>query len=84
MVQIRDLKTHRPLKGVEIGDVGAKYGFNAKDNGYLKLRNVRIPRVNMLMKYIVLNKFGELKIVGNPKMIYANMVKTRMGIYFFN
>lgn len=37
--------------GIEIGDIGPKFGFEEMDNGYLKLDNVRIPRENMLMKY---------------------------------
>ena len=52
LVQIRDMQTHRPLPGVEVGDIGPKYGSNAKDNGYLILKNVRIPRRNMLQRYL--------------------------------
>ena len=37
--------------GIVIGDIGPKFGFDAVDNGYLKLEHVRIPRENMLMKY---------------------------------
>lgn len=28
VVQIRDLETHKPLPGVEVGDIGPKMGFN--------------------------------------------------------
>lgn len=27
MVPIRDMETHRPLKGIEVGDIGPKFGF---------------------------------------------------------
>ena len=27
MVPIRDLETHRPLPGIEVGDIGPKFGF---------------------------------------------------------
>ena len=37
--------------GVKVGDVGPKFGYFGVDNGYLELRNVRIPRDQMLMKY---------------------------------
>ena len=30
-VPIRDLETHRPFSGIEIGDIGPKFGFTAKD-----------------------------------------------------
>ncbi|XP_077055234.1 peroxisomal acyl-coenzyme A oxidase 1 isoform X3 [Siphateles boraxobius] len=52
---IRSMKTHIPLPGVVVGDIGPKFGFDEVDNGYLKLENVRIPRENMLMKYAKLH-----------------------------
>lgn len=27
MVQIRDIDSHRSMKGVEVGDIGPKFGF---------------------------------------------------------
>jgi len=29
---IRDLNTHQPLPGIEVGDIGPKLGFNTVDN----------------------------------------------------
>jgi acyl-CoA oxidase len=60
MVQIRDIDTHRPLQGVEVGDIGPKYGFTAKDNGYLILKNVRIPRKDLFMRYVEVDKEGKV------------------------
>lgn len=51
MVPIRELETHKPKPGVEVGDIGPKLGYYNKDNGYLSFNNVRIPRFNMLAKY---------------------------------
>jgi acyl-CoA oxidase len=34
-------------KGVELGDIGKKAGFESQDNGYVKFTNLRIPRFNM-------------------------------------
>lgn len=31
MVQIRDLQTHKPMPGVEVGDIGPKIGYNNQD-----------------------------------------------------
>lgn len=56
IVPIRDTKTHAPLPGISIGDIGPKLATNAKDNGYLKFDNVRIPRMNMLMKYSTVSR----------------------------
>lgn len=35
IVQIRDLKTHEPLDGIIVGDIGPKYGYASMDNGYM-------------------------------------------------
>jgi len=51
VVPIRCTKTHEPLPGILVGDIGAKFGFNSKDNGYLRFEHVRVPKVNMLSKY---------------------------------
>ena len=34
--------SHLPLKGIQVGDIGPKYGYNSKDNGFLSLDNVKI------------------------------------------
>lgn len=36
IVQIRDLETHEPMPGIEVGDIGTKIGYNNIDNGYIK------------------------------------------------
>jgi len=36
IVQLRDLQTWKHLKGVETGDLGPKYGYTTKDNGWAK------------------------------------------------
>ena len=48
-----------------MGDIGPKYGYNTKDNGYLKFDNYRIPRRNMLMKYTKVSKSGVYQRRGN-------------------
>ncbi|MCJ1390422.1 fatty-acyl coenzyme A oxidase [Xylographa bjoerkii] len=51
VVQIRDMKTHEPLEGIHVGDIGPKFGYNTMDNGFLLLNHVKIPHVNMLAKF---------------------------------
>ncbi|XP_075166655.1 acyl-coenzyme A oxidase 1-like [Haematobia irritans] len=58
VVQIRDENTHRPLPGIEVGDIGKKMGFPAVNNGYLVMKNVRIPRSNMLMRNTKVHRDG--------------------------
>lgn len=49
MVQMRD-ENLEPLPGIEVGDIGTKAGENEVDIGYLRMKNVRIPRKHMFEK----------------------------------
>lgn len=60
MVQTRDLQTWEPLPGIEMGDIGPKFGYNSKDNGFMSFKNVRIPRTNMLRRYVDIDEEGNL------------------------
>ncbi|ESN92007.1 hypothetical protein HELRODRAFT_181936 [Helobdella robusta] len=76
--QLRDVDTHLPLSGIELGDIGTKQGWNGIDNGYLRLDNVRVPRTNMLMKYFVVHKDGRYERIGsNDKAIYSTLIYAR-------
>ena len=79
IVRIRD-DDHKPMPGVEVGDIGPKIGFHAKDNGYLLFNNVRISKKDMLRKFISVSKTGEIKKKGDPKISYATMMSIRMYI----
>lgn len=80
LVPVRDMDTHRPLPGVEVGDIGPKFGFAAKDNGYALFDHVRIPRRNMLMRYVHVDKEGKVSPRGNPKVLYSVMMYTRLQL----
>jgi len=79
-VPVRNVKTFETLEGVRVGDIGTKFAFNGKDNGYLFLKNVKIPRENMLSRYSKLNKKGEFYKRGNEKIGYAAMLEVRRYI----
>ena len=66
------------MPGMNIGDIGAKYGYNGKDNGFIKFDKVRIPRENMLMKYAKVSKKGEFTRTGDIRISYATMLITRV------
>ncbi|KAK7502853.1 hypothetical protein BaRGS_00005802 [Batillaria attramentaria] len=80
LVQIRDLDTHQPLPGITVGDIGAKFGFNSNDNGFLRLDNVRIPRDNMLMRYSQVLEDGTYVKPKNDRLTYGTMTLIRSNI----
>ncbi|XP_074543344.1 peroxisomal acyl-coenzyme A oxidase 1 isoform X1 [Halichoeres trimaculatus] len=80
IVPLRDMKTHIPLPGVVVGDIGPKFGFNEVDNGYLKLENIRIPRENMLMKFAKVEPDGTYVKPPSAKLTYGTMVFIRSMI----
>lgn len=58
IVQLRSFEDHRPLPGITVGDIGMKFGngaYNTMDNGVLRFDHVRIPRNQMLMRYVVIH-----------------------------
>ena len=65
------------LPNVEVGDIGPKFGYQGKDNGYGLFKNHRIPRLNMLMKFTKVSPTGEYTKTGDDKISYATMLKIR-------
>ncbi|KAF8421436.1 acyl-CoA dehydrogenase/oxidase, partial [Tirmania nivea] len=82
IVPIRSLRTHLPLPGVTVGDIGPKAygGLACVDNAYIKFDNVRIPRGNMLMRFAELARGGEYTKAKHDKISYGSMVTLRAGI----
>lgn len=82
VVQIRDMETHKPLTGVEVGDIGPKMGYNGVDNGFLRFDHVRIPRDAMLMRFAQVSEDGMYSPPPpeNAKASYATMVYVRATI----
>ncbi|KAJ8322036.1 hypothetical protein KUTeg_000507 [Tegillarca granosa] len=74
IVQLRSLKDHSSLPGVELGDIGPKMGFNGNDNGFLRFHNYRIPRENMLMRYSKVLEDGTYVAPPNSRLSYGSMV----------
>ncbi|KAJ2659194.1 hypothetical protein IWW48_003630 [Coemansia sp. RSA 1200] len=82
VVPIRSVDTHAPLPGVTVGDLGPKFGFNAMDNGFLLLDHVRVPRINLMQRYISVSRDGSVSRPANvdPKVAYGTMVFVRTHI----
>jgi len=80
MVQLRD-ENHKPLPGIELGDLGPKLGDHANDTGFMRMKDVRIPREALLARYQQVTPSGEyIKSEGkkkNAKLHYSTMIFTR-------
>jgi acyl-CoA oxidase len=55
-----------------------KMGQNSNDNGFLRLRKVRIPRDQMLSRYSHVDKDGNFEIIGDMRLLYTAMSGTRV------
>jgi acyl-CoA oxidase len=80
IVQLRDTETHKPLKGITIGEIGNKVGFNTVNNGFLGFTNYRIPLKNMLMKNAKVSESGEYKKEKSSILSYGTMTMVRVAI----
>jgi len=80
VLQLRSLEDHKPLPGITVGDIGPKFGYEANDNGFLRLNNVRIPRENMLMKYAQVAPDGTYTKPPAAKLTYGTMTLVRAHI----
>ena len=61
IVPIRDPKTHQPFPGVILGDCGHKNGANNIDNGYIMLKDYRIPKDYGLDKFSGVDENGKFR-----------------------
>jgi acyl-CoA oxidase len=50
------------MPGVTGGDIGPKIGFNNKNNGWTQFNKVRIPRENLLMRFVSVDKQGNFSL----------------------
>ncbi|RIA96762.1 peroxisomal acyl-coenzyme A oxidase 1 [Glomus cerebriforme] len=79
LVQLRG-ENHKPLPGIDIGDVGPKYGYNNIDNGFVRFTHVRIPRDQMLMKFSKVSRDGTYSTPPYTKAAYGTLVAGRADI----
>ncbi|XP_075039397.1 peroxisomal acyl-coenzyme A oxidase 2 [Mixophyes fleayi] len=80
IVQVRSLEDHSALPGITVGDIGPKMSFENVDNGFLMMRNIRIPKENMLSRYSEVLPDGSYVKRGSDKMNYFTMVYVRVSI----
>lgn len=77
LVQLRDTDTWKLMKGVKAGDIGPKFGYHAKNNGWCTFNQVRIPRDQMLMRYTSVDNEGCFSIEGDVRALYSSMMDIR-------
>ncbi|KAL5380263.1 hypothetical protein DPSP01_007838 [Paraphaeosphaeria sporulosa] len=78
IVQIRDKKSHQPMQGIAVGDIGPKYGYASMDNGYMLFDRVRVPKSAMLSRYAeVSDETGALIRRGHPAVVYGSLTFVR-------
>ncbi|XP_037030300.1 probable peroxisomal acyl-coenzyme A oxidase 1 [Bradysia coprophila] len=81
IVQVREFETHKPMKGIIIGEIGNKVGFNSVNNGFLAFQSVRIPLKNMLMRNARVSENGEfVKSSQSAVLNYGVMTLVRVDI----
>jgi len=83
IVQIRDIKTFKNLKGVVAGDLGPKLGFKAVDNGYLIFDHLEVPLEALLSKFIQIDENGNVtkeKDKNVDKLAYGAMMTLRANM----
>ena len=83
IVQLRSLSDHVAMTGVTIGDIGPKFGYEQMDNGFLKFEHVRIPRDNLLMRYVQVLPDGTYVHSKTSKHSYGTMVLIRSALAKF-
>lgn len=81
IVHIRHKKTHQPLDGIAIGDIGPKYGYTSMDNGYMLFDNHRVPHSAMLARYAKVDPdTGNFTKQGHPAVVYGSLTYVRASI----
>lgn len=78
LVPVRDMKTHQPLPGVYVGDIGPK--LSPIENGWLRLDKVRIPLANLLVRNLSVTPEGEFVRPKDSKLLMSGMLVRRTEI----
>lgn len=80
MVPIRSRENHLPYKGVTVGDVGNKLGYDSMDNGYLAFDQYRVPKDALLNRFVDIDDEGSFEMKGDMRALYGIMSKTRLHL----
>ncbi|CAH0058043.1 unnamed protein product [Clonostachys solani] len=77
IVQVRDMKSHLPLEGVVVGDIGAKFGYDSMDNAYMLMNQVSA----LLARYSAVDpETGAYRAPENRAVVYGSLTHARKRI----
>ena len=62
--------------------MGPKLGYDSKCNGWLTMDNVRIPRDQMLQKFISVDRNGDIEMRGDLRIMYSTMLQVRCSLIY--
>jgi len=76
------MRTHQPLEGIEVGDVGPKIALPFNDNGYMIFKRVRVPKDALLSRYVKIKPSGEFEYGSKEaiRLMYGGMLNLRVII----
>lgn len=80
IVPLHDRVNGELVPGVLTGDIGAKYGRAGLDNGWIQFKGVRIPRTNILGKWVSVTRDGTFNPAPNPAVMYGTLIPERLSI----
>ncbi|KAI9301726.1 hypothetical protein BJ944DRAFT_233660 [Cunninghamella echinulata] len=78
VVQLREKGTGKLMPNVIAGDIGPKVGHQGVDNGWIQFRQLRIPRFNMLAKWVSLDRQAVMYATLIPERLSLIIVTTQM------
>ncbi|KAF5092568.1 hypothetical protein D0Z03_002802 [Geotrichum reessii] len=79
VVQLRSIPDFSLQPGVAIGDIGKKMGRDGVDNGWIQFTHVRIPRENLLQRYVKVDAKGNVtQPLAAQQLGYAALVDGRV------
>lgn len=80
IVPLHDGVSGELVPGVITGDIGAKYGRAGLDNGWIQFNGVRVPRTNILGKWVAVARDGAFTPAPNPAVMYGTLIPERLSI----
>jgi acyl-CoA oxidase len=79
IVNLRDPKTGQLVQGVEAGHLGPKAGRNGLDSGWIRFSSVRVPRSQLLSRFLDFGSDGTIR--SKPKtqhLAYNTLIGERL------